>query len=85
MSKGDRCSVLRLRLADCVVARSATKPRGVWGACPHSRIRLLDLLNQILLSLLFVKFAFVESVFCSVADLVSDLIVELVFGELTFC
>ena len=37
------------------------------------------------MGLLFVEFAFVEAVFCSVARLVSGLIVELEFGELTFC
>ena len=35
--------------------------------------------------MLFVEFAFGEAVFCSVACLVSGLIVELEFGELTFC
>ena len=33
----------------------------------------------------YVEFAFVEAVFCSVAHLVRSLIVELEFGELTFC
>ena len=37
------------------------------------------------MSLLFVEFAFVEADFCSIARLVSGLIVELEFGELTFC
>ena len=37
------------------------------------------------MSLLFVEFAFVEADFCSIAHLVSGLIVELEFGELTFC
>ena len=36
MSNGDISSVLRFRLVDCVVARSATKLGGL-GACPHSR------------------------------------------------
>ena len=35
--------------------------------------------------MLFVEFAFVEADFCSIARLVSGLIVELEFGELTFC